>query len=455
MTNRIDRNQNVGQSTSKLPVKAPLPVKGPLMNPTDNEQHHVPARPPQTVQSVVSEVEETHVYVSTGKKRSSSPPPMALPVGAEVSEVQSRPSQLERHGRAECPQSSPVAHEEAKSTESTNRPVKVASASVQTFVLPDGSVIEQDDNQRPMGERLIYGLPSWLVSFIVHLTLLILLALLSLNAGKGPQIVELQLAEAESFDNMRVLDLVIDQELDRVEDSAQLEMAEEDQLSFESEMDLQQAEFADLKSGLDLSASDRNSLEGDGAQLSRGDGKSARFFGAGAVGTKFVFIIDCSGSMDEEYRWDTAKRELRDAVGGLTRKQKYYVFLYNSHAYGMTTKRPKLLPAIKSTRKKTFDWLTQQYPVGDTRPWMAVKAALGMQPDAIFLLSDGELKDETVRLLRRDNRAGAQLSDPRGKRIELSDKIPIHTVFLGKGVGKQTMREIADENNGSFTQVRK
>ena len=453
MSDWIDRDQQVGQSTSNLPV---LP-------PTSEEKTAQPppqATPAGSGQSVVTEGDETHVYVNVPRKPGTvASPPAAIPVSGG-----DQPAQLPGMSRfrgspppAGDTQRKGHARANPQAAGSGDLPGAIISDSqpVNTLVMPDGSVVEQFEDNRPLSERLFYGLPSWLVSFIVHLTLLLLLALLSLNAGSGPQMVELQMAQAEAFDNMRVFDLALDQEMDRVEDSEQLEMTEEDELAFESEIDLKAAEFADLKSGMDLSASDQNSLEGAGAKLSRGDGKSARFFGAGAIGTKFVFIIDCSGSMEDEYRWDTAKRELKDAIEGLTRKQKYYVFLYNSHAYGMTTKKPKLLPAIGSTRKKTFNWLAQQYPIGDTRPWMAVKTALGMEPDAIFFLSDGELKDDTVRLLRSVNRPGADVSNPSGKQIELQDKIPIHTVFLGKGVGKQTMREIANENNGSFTQVRK
>jgi hypothetical protein len=72
-------------------------------------------------------------------------------------------------------------------------------------------------------------------------------------------------------------------------------------------------------------------------------------------------------------------------------------------------------------------------------------AALILDPDAIFLLSDGELQDNTVSLLRvwnvdREDSYGAH------------SKIPIHTISLGPpGGGQRMMKRIAEDNDGEFT----
>jgi hypothetical protein len=71
-----------------------------------------------------------------------------------------------------------------------------------------------------------------------------------------------------------------------------------------------------------------------------------------------------------------------------------------------------------------------------------------LEPDAIFLLSDGELQDNTRELLQFWN---AELIRSDGK----TSRIPIHTVSLGgPGEGQSKMKSIAKENDGDFTWIR-
>jgi hypothetical protein len=189
-----------------------------------------------------------------------------------------------------------------------------------------------------------------------------------------------------------------------------------------------------------------DALDSSSFEFKRGDGKGASFFGTGAVGTRFVFVVDCSGSMGDEYRWIMARRELKEAIMGLTEEQQFFVFLYNDTSFSFTKRKPKLISATKQNKEKIFKWLDSQSPIGDTRPWRAMKSSLGLKPNAVFLLSDGELKDDTVQLLREEN-------VERVKNNEKIGKIPIHTISLGSGFGSDTMRAISDQNDGTFTHV--
>jgi hypothetical protein len=67
---------------------------------------------------------------------------------------------------------------------------------------------------------------------------------------------------------------------------------------------------------------------------------------------------------------------------------------------------------------------------------------LELNPDAVFLLSDGELQDDSLLRLRvLNNRQGP------------SRQIPIHTIHLFSQEGRFTLQQIAVENGGSFTPV--
>jgi hypothetical protein len=87
-------------------------------------------------------------------------------------------------------------------------------------------------------------------------------------------------------------------------------------------------------------------------------------------------------------------------------------------------------------------WLANHPLKPATFPASAMLAALKLEPDAIFLLSDGELQDDTLFMLRRMN----------GRRANRG-KIPIHTINLMSLLGQQTLRAIASESSGSYNSI--
>ncbi|MCA9160067.1 MAG: hypothetical protein KDA72_17155, partial [Planctomycetales bacterium] len=77
-----------------------------------------------------------------------------------------------------------------------------------------------------------------------------------------------------------------------------------------------------------------------------------------------------------------------------------------------------------------------------TMPAEALQVALSLNPDAVFLLSDGELQDESLLMLRMINAPNST-----------TRQIPIHTISLFSGEGWWTLQQIAADSGGSFTPV--
>ena len=298
-------------------------------------------------------------------------------------------------------------------------------------------------------------LPSWLVSTVLHLVLLILLAVWSMGNAPGKQVVLVELTEAaQSLDTMA-------NEIEHaeivLEESAEMELAELEPLELEApEIPQEMMESLDLPDallpkdhGLELA---RFGAAGFGAQSSKSSdasssgGPGASFFGVESDGNQFVFVIDCSGSMRGS-RWYRAVKELNEAISDLEPTQEFLVLLYNSGMKVMFDKslvKAGLVFAHEDNRLRSQRWLRKQRPNGGTYPSQAMYAALMMSPDAIFLLSDGELQDNTADLLQIWN---VDREDSYGEQ----SKIPIHTISLGpKGVGHQMMKSIAGDNNGEF-----
>ncbi len=326
------------------------------------------------------------------------------------------------------------------------------TANISTRQLQPKNVLEPDaDEQESVlaaAFASVYTLPSWLISFIVHMVLLLLLALLSMGSPQVRAMV-LELTEAQSVENLKMFELAI--EPDEVKlDSEMSELQTEDlqDLSADLEADLEDQLSGSVESGDDdVMGNDLyQSLTKSGTGSQGGAGEGAKFYGTGASGNNFVFVIDCSGSMANQYRWMSAKRELKEAIERLTTKQRFFVFLYNHESYPMQRKTARMLPATNRNKKDAFRWLDRQHPMGDTKPWNSLKASLKIEPDAIFLLSDGELNDDTERNLKQHNKVRTWSNGDRGK-------TPIHTISLGNGFGSKTMERISKTNGGTFTRV--
>ncbi|QDV34277.1 vWA domain-containing protein [Tautonia plasticadhaerens] len=156
------------------------------------------------------------------------------------------------------------------------------------------------------------------------------------------------------------------------------------------------------------------------------------FYGVRAKGTFFVFAVDCSGSMADDLRLYRAKQELRRCIGALRFPQRYLVVFYNDRPIPMGGGVPK--SADQRGKVNTYAWLESVDAIGGTDPRGAMNLALGLQPDAVFLLSDGEFPPGTEEGIAATNRS----------------TIPIHCIDLAGGLGAEQLRTIAGDSGGQY-----
>lgn len=160
--------------------------------------------------------------------------------------------------------------------------------------------------------------------------------------------------------------------------------------------------------------------------------RRASFYGIRAAAQTVVFVVDCSGSMGESDRLERAKIELRRSVNGLQFPQKFTVIFYDDEPIPM----PGVgLKSIDTATKDQFTaWLRLIQPDGGTDPRGALRIAMSLRPDAIYLLSDGAFPAGTVEDVAQRN----------------NNKVPIHCIDLAGGSAGDHLRRIARDSGGQY-----
>jgi uncharacterized protein with von Willebrand factor type A (vWA) domain len=157
--------------------------------------------------------------------------------------------------------------------------------------------------------------------------------------------------------------------------------------------------------------------------------RQASFYGIRAQGQVFAFVLDASGSMADAGRMARAKAELRRSVAALRWPQRFVVIFYNDEAVAFAGGLPQ--PADARSKAHLAAWLNVVDADGPTDPRPAMKTAIGIHPDAVFLLSDGEFPDDTAALVAGANR----------------NHVPIHTIHVS-GEGGGQLEQIARDSGG-------
>jgi len=175
---------------------------------------------------------------------------------------------------------------------------------------------------------------------------------------------------------------------------------------------------------------------GLGSGLAGGAGGTS-FFGVGARGVRFAYIVDASGSMESSGKFVVAMRELLRSIEALPDFAYFHVILFANDAY-----RPAWedgwLRARKGDLVRMRRWLNDQAPSGGTFPLSAFASAfaLDVPPDVIFFMTDGQIPDETPIEVARMNSRGR--------------KTVIHTIAFGDETGRAALQQIAEDSGGTY-----
>lgn len=166
------------------------------------------------------------------------------------------------------------------------------------------------------------------------------------------------------------------------------------------------------------------------------------FFDIAAKGTRFVYVLDRSGSMFDHGAIRVAKEELVVSLAALESTQQFQLLFYNQGLLELTGSgdRPQMQWATDINRTLARQFISNVQPDGGTDHMPALKKALRYQPEHLFFLTDADQPILSARELNEIKMAN-------------NGRTAIHCVEFGKGPeisGDNFLKKLARENGGTY-----
>lgn len=346
-------------------------------------------------------------------------------------------------------------------SQSTSQASKLAAqASQRKLSIPKVDVPAQaNGGSRQLATKRRWQLRGILVSTLVHGLLLIALGVITITVPISTSIFELQAMDSnetaiESFELTTPVEVESPSEpVDLAADQWQPDLA--DSLAVPEQT--LASTLGDLANQAEASSGISQALAATASQSPKN--LSASFFGASATGNCFCFLIDGSATL-RGAPWQAARAELLKSLSSLSDKQRFYVIFYNQVVSklpdpesGESASSP--IYATPENLQHAARWLqtlrVDTAPAGGNHTTV-LQAALDLEPDAIFLLTDGEMtpgvERAVLRMLETQNRVQDIIAGS-------SIRTPIHTIAFHSLQGVSVMQKIAEQNLGQMKFVPK
>jgi hypothetical protein len=179
-------------------------------------------------------------------------------------------------------------------------------------------------------------------------------------------------------------------------------------------------------------------FDGGGNGTGDGGGQGGGFFGIGSAGTKFVYVVDCSNSMNHPHqsaagtRFKRLKLELLNSIGTMDDDKEFFIIFFNHEAIPMHAR--SLQAATVSAKQKHLYWMQSVSAGGDTDPREALWLAMRLEPDIIYFLTDGDFRFS----IKKDLLGLKQ------------NRVAIHTFAFGNPIAEEMLRDVAKQNRGEY-----
>ncbi|HUY92488.1 MAG TPA: HEAT repeat domain-containing protein [Pirellulales bacterium] len=173
---------------------------------------------------------------------------------------------------------------------------------------------------------------------------------------------------------------------------------------------------------------------------------SQQYYGIPIYAERLVFVIDTSGSMRRGGRIETAKRELMDAINALPEGVSFNVLAFNERVFRW---RRKLLIASPENKQKAVQFVEQQGLGRATASYDALEAALDLDAEAIYFLTDGAPHGGKVT-------QPAEIVDVLS-RLNHTRRVTINSIGIGVGpegnLFDTFLKTLSEKNYGEYRRV--
>jgi hypothetical protein len=182
---------------------------------------------------------------------------------------------------------------------------------------------------------------------------------------------------------------------------------------------------------------------GKAAMTSPGDKAHVSLFGVKAEGSKFVYVLDRSGSTEGKLL-AAAKAEILASIEKIDEVHQFQLVVYNERPKSFNPAGPngQLAFGTDDNRAAVKKFLDSFDADGGTDHAAALSTAIRMRPDVIFLLTDGDKPLLSAQELARIDRIGPG--------------IMIHTIQFGDGPHSEPngwMAKLARQSGGEYRYV--
>ena len=319
--------------------------------------------------------------------------------------------------------------------------------------LPSHGLLEQEAAVLPTltPDR---GVPAWLFSFVLHTALIIILLLLIRPIQRG----------AGDVENRSGGIVLVNMEAKQTEflDEGDVDSAAQQSESADSPPPAPSPteELPPELPGLDSSPA---VLTGVGEEISEslpgaekllesvsqnnrpiGGEVTTEVFGVKGTGTRFVYVFDRSASMEgySAKPLKAAKQQLLKSLNSLGSIHQFQIIFYNDNisVFNPEPGEPQMLFASDEVKAKANRFVTSMRGDRGTDHLTALKKALSLAPDVVFLLTDAEggLSPSELREVSRWNRSAAV----------------INTIEFGTNSGPgsdRSLQRLATQNGGQYS----
>ncbi|TWT53658.1 hypothetical protein Pla22_12880 [Rubripirellula amarantea] len=336
----------------------------------------------------------------------------------------------------------------------------LGEATKPTFDVSDAELADQispdwvDDEQEPSSKK---RRPiALLVSAATHVLVLLLLAAIGLQNHRPKDQVSLSASTSETsevaMESFSIETTELETEPEEVVEPTISET--EYELSPVGTMKVAQispdsiaAPAASIASSMASGASSSSSS----MSLKSNSNSKMEFCGVEGGGNHFVYLVDSSGSMGDGF--ESARQALLSSIDVLTPTQRFYVVFFDAESDFMRISNPGVdepnsVYATPENKAALRRWAMRIKMDRGKAPYDPLKFALGLKPDVIFLLSDGEFPEGILNLLKEENQVENLFGESKPVSI-------VHTIGYFSKEGASIMSRIAKQNSGQYRHIPK